>query len=1304
MNARRSWTRSWRRLCSILWVAVWAGGLSADAQWTLLDTPQPSVIHGVTVNGEMVYLSGTKTSFSANGGANWTVVTPTFQGLSAYCYDVEFASDDTVFWGGSSFLADSRLIYRKIGSDPWQLVLSGSSNQFLRIFDIDMVNAQTGYACGLHGGLLRTTDGGDNWTSVASGTAEDIWRVSFWTATIGLITTGDMVYRTDDGGSSWTPLGFDAVTFELNPDGSGHAFGSGSVHRTSNYGATWTEVPNACASIRDGHARGSDTLYVCSWDGGVFVTYDAGDHWTSLLDTYGIPLMYLAFSGDSVAYAANEDGTWKSDEVDGPTDVVAEVNVHTFPLCGHTMVRLEDLSTFCWNNTWLFMGEPVGTGALLEVDTFTNASTYVEFALVVDNGAQQDTVYWQDTVHVQQPITANAGSDLVLCANDTAQLSATGGVIYQWDPPYGLSDANVAAPLVWLTPETYVLTATDALCTSTDTVQVTRPEGPPMTDWNLFYEHYALYPMDIFAFSSDIVGAHHASDAYSFTFDGGGTVTQRTDLPFGASMQMLDPFLGFRERSLDNTLWKTTDAWGTYQLVFPDTSGGQLEDFEFVNEQVGYMFYEGEVMRTDDGGITWASLLDVWPVAQQGSFHCVSADTCLLYCPTLQQMHVTHDGGDTWFSPELPPLGENSDIVDNGHGVLFMAGRTNDLMHMGRSFDGGHTWDWRPIELDTYVLGLRIHFTSDSVGFVWADERAPLTTDDLGQCWKLIEGGWSAGTVKIERMATAPSGTLFRSGDLYDQPEHLVHIERHGAAEQLPASLAIGLSGSSICAGEQVPVWNASEGYAGYSWYLDGAFLTNLPQPDWPDLSPGEHVIGLTGTNGPDTDSTTAVLLVHPVPTLTPETPWVLGPACDGLDSLAFATSGAQPGEHYVWHTNGPDWTGYWSQDDTAYVHLFTSTDTAFVSVAIANGQGCAGPSSDVIGTPLIPSIGTPYMITGEFDVCISEGAETTSTFNCWTTFGALGYVWAIDCPAAGTITSDGTEATVVWNGTSSGVECMLSVYAYNVCGDSAPRTGILDLQQEPVLALQPQDITLAHGEPLAMGFATTGTASNIQWYHNGVAISGANEQDLLLASCTFSDSGSYWASMTLLQCDGLATIWTDTAYVTIVPAQLIAAISAPDTACLPALVQFVDASSGVAISWNWQFPGGDPDQSTEQDPLVTYLVPGTYTAQLVVSDGSSTSGPASMDVVVMSCTGIMENQRTAFSLYPNPAHDVLYIAGPGELVLSLVDMTGRTVRTVHAPQGISEVPIADLGAGCYLALIASDKGTLRSRLEISKW
>lgn len=49
--------------------------------------------------------------------------------------------------------------------------------------------------------------------------------------------------------------------------------------------------------------------------------------------------------------------------------------------------------------------------------------------------------------------------------------------------------------------------------------------------------------------------------------------------------------------------------------------------------------------------------------------------------------------------------------------------------------------------------------------------------------------------------------------------------------------------------------------------------------------------------------------------------------------------------------------------------------------------------------------------------------------------------------------------------------------------------------------------------------------------------------------------------------------------------------------------ITFTDQTVGTPTAWNWSFPGGTPDSSTEQNPVVTYGTVGTFDVSLVVSD-----------------------------------------------------------------------------------------------------
>ena len=56
---------------------------------------------------------------------------------------------------------------------------------------------------------------------------------------------------------------------------------------------------------------------------------------------------------------------------------------------------------------------------------------------------------------------------------------------------------------------------------------------------------------------------------------------------------------------------------------------------------------------------------------------------------------------------------------------------------------------------------------------------------------------------------------------------------------------------------------------------------------------------------------------------------------------------------------------------------------------------------------------------------------------------------------------------------------------------------------------------------------------------------------------------------------------------------------------CAPGLVQFEDLSTGTVTAWDWDFPGGTPNSSTSQNPLITYNASGVYDVTLTVFNGS---------------------------------------------------------------------------------------------------
>jgi len=71
-------------------------------------------------------------------------------------------------------------------------------------------------------------------------------------------------------------------------------------------------------------------------------------------------------------------------------------------------------------------------------------------------------------------------------------------------------------------------------------------------------------------------------------------------------------------------------------------------------------------------------------------------------------------------------------------------------------------------------------------------------------------------------------------------------------------------------------------------------------------------------------------------------------------------------------------------------------------------------------------------------------------------------------------------------------------------------------------------------------------------------------------------------------------------------PPPLAASFESDTTSCASYQVQYTDMSGGNPTAWYWEFPGGTPDTSREQHPVITYNTPGKYDVSLVVTRGSN--------------------------------------------------------------------------------------------------
>ena len=159
-------------------------------------------------------------------------------------YEVHVIDVNTIIAVGSG----GTIIRSSNGGETWTLITSGTT-EYLR--GLSFGDADTGWAVGENGVILKTSDGGQTWTPQISGTTENFRDAHFLDVNTGWAVGnpwGDepgegIILKTTNGGTIWEPRlsGLEAnAVFFVDADTGIVALGTGDVHRTTDGGENWT--------------------------------------------------------------------------------------------------------------------------------------------------------------------------------------------------------------------------------------------------------------------------------------------------------------------------------------------------------------------------------------------------------------------------------------------------------------------------------------------------------------------------------------------------------------------------------------------------------------------------------------------------------------------------------------------------------------------------------------------------------------------------------------------------------------------------------------------------------------------------------------------------------------------------------------------------------------------------------------------------------------------------------------------------------------------------------------------------------
>lgn len=209
------------------------------------------------------------------------------------------------------------------GGTTWTVLEPGISASLRKV---QFVGADTGFAVGNAGTFIKTTNGGASWTSLPlanEGSAVD--GVYFKTGQEGFVIQGDKILRTTDGGEQWETVytydgailyyGFRQLKF-VSPHtayaigGFSSSYGNtGEVCKSEDGGLTWRRVSGAqpMGDLIASAFPDALTGYLTDLSRTLYKTTDGAETW-EVVPTAGLPLFYnLHFVSPDTGYGVGTE-------------------------------------------------------------------------------------------------------------------------------------------------------------------------------------------------------------------------------------------------------------------------------------------------------------------------------------------------------------------------------------------------------------------------------------------------------------------------------------------------------------------------------------------------------------------------------------------------------------------------------------------------------------------------------------------------------------------------------------------------------------------------------------------------------------------------------------------------------------------------------------------------------------------------------------------------------------------------------------------------------------------------------------
>jgi len=400
---------------------------------------------------------------------------------------------------------------------------------------------------------------------------------------------------------------------------------------------------------------------------------------------------------------------------------------------------------------------------------------------------------------------------------------------------------------------------------------------------------------------------------------------------------------------------------------------------------------------------------------------------------------------------------------------------------------------------------------------------------------------------------------------------------------------------------------DASTGYpTAWAWDFGDGNTSTERNANHTYANPGTYTVSLNASNTYGYNVSAPI----PITVLEPPAATFTANVTEGNVPLTVKFTDTSMGNVTAWDWNFGDgtWFNTTNPAERNATHIYATAGTFTVILNASNAYGYSVKTEANYITVLAPP-------TAGFTANVTEGNVPLAVQFTDNSTGNV-TAWAWDFGDGNTSTMQTPNHTYEAAGNYTVSLNASNAYGYNV---SAPTTvAVLAPPRAAFTANQTEG-----NVPLAVQFSDTSTGNVTAWAWD---FGDGNTSLVQSPAHTYEAAGNYTVSLNASNVYGFS-VKTEAKYITVLAPPRAAFAANVTEGNTPLAVQFADTSTGNVTAWVWDF--GDGNKSTVQSPSHTYEAAGTYTVTLNASNtyGYSVSAPIPVTVLAPPAAAFTANQ-----------------------------------------------------------------------------